>query len=231
MKNRIVSSVIFAVVLILLGALVMFNMYGSTENHSENIWNDGTTLGKMDAKNYFIMYTDLACPYCDAFARQIAFNEEEFKRDYIDGKDILFEVRVVEFLKLYSEHKPDMSEWSAEGVHCARREGKFWEYYHGALKSLWEDYQSKGINPSSAPDMTAQYWQELGHKIGLSSDFDTCMTEHQALPEILANTEKAARYVDGGLPYFRFGSFTTGGFDTSWGWDYAKQYLDSGLKK
>ncbi|MBR2588871.1 thioredoxin domain-containing protein [Candidatus Saccharibacteria bacterium] len=237
MKSRALTTTIFIIVLLLLGALIMFNMYGgsSTEDHADKVWNEGTTLGNMDAKNYYIMYTDLACPYCDAFSRQIAEHEEEFITDYIEGKDILFEVRVTEFLKLYSEHKPNMSEWSAEGVYCARNEGKFWEYYHAALRSLWDDYQSQGVGASKTSpaitNMTADYWLNIGHKLGLSSNFDTCFNEHQMLPEIRANTERAAKNVDGGLPYFKFGSFTNGGFDTNWGWDYVKQYLDSGLKK
>lgn len=234
MKNRIISTITLVIVILLLGALIIVNMT-SEEDHTEKVWDERTTLGKMDAKNYYIMYTDLACPYCDAFSRLIAENEEEFKRDYIEGKDILYEVRVTEFLHEYSESKPAMSQWSAEGVYCARNEGKFWEYYHTALISLWEDYQSKGIGVSKTSpaitNMTADYWLNIGHKIGLSDSFDNCFNNHDTLAEILANTEKAAKYVDGGLPYFKFGTFVTGGFDTTWDWSYAKQYLDSGLKR
>ncbi|MBQ3309187.1 thioredoxin domain-containing protein [Candidatus Saccharibacteria bacterium] len=235
MKSRVLSTIILIGVIALLGALIVFNMNGGTENHTDQIWNEGTTMGRADAKNYYIMYTDLACPYCDAFSRAIAENEEEFKRDYIEGKDILFEVRVTEFLHEYGEHHPEMSEWSAEGVYCARKQGKFWEYYHAALKSLWDDYQSHGFGVSKTSPaitgMTSDYWLEIGKDLGLGSEFETCYTTHQMLPEVRANTEKATKYVDGGLPYFKFGSFTTGGFDTNWGWDYVKKYLDAGLKK
>ncbi|MBR5408877.1 thioredoxin domain-containing protein [Candidatus Saccharibacteria bacterium] len=234
MKNKVISSIILAVIILALGSLMFFNM-SKPQNHNEQIWDDGTTIGNMDAKNYYIMYTDLACPYCDAFSRAIMEHEEEFEKDYIEGKDILFELRITEFLYLYSEHKPKMSEWSAEGVYCARNQGKFWEYYHAALKALWNDYHSKGIGVSkTAPKiegMTANYWLKIGQDLGLGTEFETCFTEHKMLPEIQANTEKAVKYVDGGLPYFKFGSFTTGGFDNNWGWDYVKQYLDAGLKK
>ncbi|MBQ3352219.1 thioredoxin domain-containing protein [Candidatus Saccharibacteria bacterium] len=233
MKNKVLSTIVLVVVILLVGALIVFNM-SRPEDHTDKVWNEGATMGKMNAKNYYIMYADLACPYCDAFSRAIAEHEEEFKRDYIEGKDILFEVRVTEFLKLYSERKPNWSEWSAEAVYCARNEGKFWEYYHGAVLALWEDYQSKGVGVSKTSpaisNITADYWLEIGHKLGLSSEFDSCYNEHKMLDEVRANTMKAAKYIDG-LPYFKFGSFTTGGFDTNWGWDYAKQYLDAGLKK
>ena len=229
MRNKVLSTVILIVVILMVGALIVFNM-SRPEDHTDNVWDEGTTMGKMDAKNYYVMYTDLACPYCDAFSRAVAEHEEEFRRDFIEAKDILFEVRVTEFLKLYGEHKPNMSEWSAEAIYCAREEGKFWEYYHKAVLSLWEDYQSKGYNAAANPNMTANYWLEIGHKLGLSSAFDSCYTEHKMLDKVRENTMKASQYIDG-LPYFKFGSFTTGGFDTVWGWDYVKQYMNAGLKK
>ncbi|MBR3220328.1 thioredoxin domain-containing protein, partial [Candidatus Saccharibacteria bacterium] len=55
------------------------------------VWDTRTTIGSLDAKYHYIMYTDLMCPYCDVFSRVVKDNLDEFKRDYIDGKSILFE--------------------------------------------------------------------------------------------------------------------------------------------
>ena len=223
------------IVLVLIVGLffgIIFSNVNNT-NHADAVWDEAATIGRMDAKHYFIFYTDLACPYCDVFSRAIWENEEEFERDYIQGKDILYEVRVTDFLYEYGEHKPEMSRWGAEGVYCAAKETKFWEYYHAALDALNEDYHSKGIGISkTAPmitDMTAEYWLNIGKKIGLTPEFETCFSEHEMVGKIKENTLKAASQVQGGLPYFKFGKFTTGGFDTSWGWDYVKKYLDAGL--
>lgn len=221
---------VVAVIGLLFG--VIFANMGNTD-HTDAVWDEAATVGKMDAKNYFIFYTDLACPYCSAFSLALHQNQEEFERDYINGKDILYEVRVTDFLYEYGEHRPEMSRWGAEGVYCAANEGKFWEYYYGALDTLNADYFSAGIGVSkTAPaitDMTADYWLNIGKSLGLSEDFESCFSEHKMLEKVQENTAKAATQVQGGLPYFKFGKFATGGFDTAWGWDYAKKYLDAGL--
>lgn len=232
--NKAIRWIILGAIVAAIGGLIIFNMTRPVD-HSDSVWDKGTTLGNLDAKNYYVTYTDLACPYCDVFSRLIIENEEEFEKDYIEGKNILYEVRVTDFLYEYGEHKIDMSRWSAEATYCARDEGKFWEYYRAAVMALYDDYHSKGIgSEKSAPminDMTVDYWLNIGHRIGLGEQFDSCVTEHKMLAEVEANTAKAAKQVQGGLPYFKFGKFTTSGFDPSWNWEYVKQYLDAGLQK
>ena len=212
-------------------ALIVSNI--GNKNHADAVWDEAATMGRMDAKHYFIFYTDLACPYCEAFSQAIFEHEDEFKRDYIEGKDILYEVRVTDFLYEFGEHKPEMSRWSAEGIYCAANENKFWDYYRTALETLNEDYYSKGIGVSkTAPmisDMTADYWLNIVKKVGLGEEFVSCFTEHKTVDKIKENAAKAAQQVQGGLPFFKFDKFTTGGFDTAWGWDYVKKYLDAGL--
>ncbi|MBQ6393727.1 thioredoxin domain-containing protein [Candidatus Saccharibacteria bacterium] len=228
---RIIALLVVAGLLI---ALMIFNM-SSKPSNSETVWDERTTIGNIDAKNYYVMYTDLACPYCSVFSRLIMENEDEFKRDYIEGKDILYEVRVTDFLYEYGGNDIEMSRWGAEGVYCATKEDKFWEYYHGALKSLWDDYHSKGIGVSKTATpidgMTRDYWVKIGEKIGFDkNEFSDCMSNSNTIQAIKDNTAKAAKIVDGGLPYFVFGKFKTGGFDNNWDWSYVKQYLDAGLK-
>ena len=229
---KIVRWIILLIVVGLFFGVIISRV--NNTDHTDAVWDQNATIGKMDAPNYYIFYTDLACPYCDVFSRSIWENQEEFERDYIEGKNILYEVRVTDFLYEHGEHKPEMSRWGAEGVYCATNEGKFWDYYHAALDALNEDYHSKGVGISkTAPmisDMTADYWLNIGKTIGLSDEFESCFTEHKMLDKVKENTAKAAKQVQGGLPFFKFGKFTTGGFDTNWGWDYVKKYLDAGLK-
>ena len=212
-------------------ALIMSNI--NNTNHTDTVWNEAATVGKMDAKHFFVFYTDLACPYCSAFSLAIMDNKDEFMRDYIEGKDILYEVRVTDFLYEFGEHKPEMSRQSAEAVYCATNENKFWDYYYAALDRLYNDYYSEGVGISkTAPaitDMTSDYWLNIGKGIGLSEEFESCYSEHKMLSKVQENTAKAAQIVQGGLPYFKFDKFSTGGFDTRWGWDYVKKYLDAGL--
>lgn len=229
--TRYATFLILAVVFV---ALVVINA-SSKPSNAEKIWDERTTIGNLDAKNYYVMYTDLACPYCDAFSRSIMENQEQFEQ-YIAENDIVFEMRVTEFLYEFGEHKVDMSRWSAEGTYCATQQDKFWDYYHAALSSLWSDYHSKGIGVSKTSpmiaNMTSDYWVKVGEKAGMdATELKDCMGSTETLEAIQLNTKKAARIVQGGLPYFVFNKFTTGGFDNNWGWDYVERYLDAGLSK
>ncbi len=197
----------------------------------DQVWNEATTVGDMQAKNSYVMYTDLMCPYCDVFSREIMHHWDEFK-DYIAEHDILFEIRLTDYL--YEGSGIEGSRDAAEATYCAMREDKFWDYYHNAIQSLWDDYHSKGIGSSKTAtpikNMPEDYWLQIGHEVGLGEQFDQCVTNHEALDEVIANTQKAIPAADG-MPSFKFNRFSTSGFDNNWGWDYVKAYLDAGLGK
>jgi len=202
---------------------------------SSAIWDERTTLGDVNNTNHYIMYTDIMCPYCDVFSRAIMNHEDEFKKDYIEEKKIVFEVRVTDMLYESNGSSAESSVNGAEAIYCATDQNKFWDYYHASIQALWDDYHSKGIGSSkTAPAITGMgrsYWEKIAQKIeGLDQDqWQSCYNDHQMLDKIRANTAKAAKQTDGGLPYFKFNKFTTGGFDNNWGWDYVKKYLDAGL--
>lgn len=197
----------------------------------DQVWNEAATVGDMQAKNSYVMYTDLMCPYCDVFSRAIMDHWDEFET-YIAENDILFEVRLTDYL--YEGSKIEASRDAAEATYCAMHEDKFWDYYHAAIRSLWDDYHSKGIGSSKTAtpikDMPEDYWLVIGHEVGLGEQFDKCVTEHETVDEIVENTKKALMVADG-MPSFKFNRFTTSGFDNNWGWDYVKAYLDAGLGK
>ena len=226
---------IVGLVAVSVAVLMLIILSAATKPSSgDKVWDSRTTVGSLNAKNYYVQYTDLACPYCSVFSRNLMDNFEEFKRDYIEGKDILYEVRVTDFLYEYGEHKTGMSRWGAAGTYCATQEDKFWEYYHAALKSLWKDYHSKGIGVSKESpmieDMTKDYWVKIGEKVGFDkAEFASCMDSGETVEAIQKNTAKAAKSANG-MPYFVFNKFVSSGFDNNWGWDYVKEYLDAGLR-
>ena len=238
-KNGGASKIIRIIGLAVVGALLLFVVIsaiisGSDTSHDSKVWDKRTTIGKMDAKNYYIMYTDMACPYCSVFSREIMNHQDEFERDYIEGQDILFEVRVTDYLYEYGT-SIDMSRWGATGTYCATQEDKFWDYYHQALKTLWEDYHSKGIGVSKTSpqiqDMTKEYWVKIGGLVGMDEDeLSSCMDSDETISAVEENTAKALKVAEG-MPSFAFGKFKTSGFNDTWGWDYVKKYLDAGLKK
>ena len=198
--------------------------------NSEKVWDKDTTIGNIDAKNYFIIYSDIVCPYCVAFENAMITHKDDFMK-YIEENDVLVEIRVSDFLYEYGQSNPVASQYSAEGVFCAKNEGKFWDYYDHIITTVWDDYfMAKGKSALSALDKQGEdYWISLGKEVGLSEDFEKCVKNDEMLPAIQETAAKTVKQIDG-MPYFKFNSYIASGFDMSWGWDYVKMYFDSGLK-
>lgn len=224
----LVTIAIIAVVGLLLGAIFM--SLTSSPDPAEETWSIATTTGPEDARLHYIMYTDLMCPYCDVFSREIMNHWDEFQ-SYLDEHKILFEVRVTDLL--YTGGSSDYSRTAGEAAYCATRADHFWEFYHAALASLWSDYQSKGIGSSKTAlpitNMPDDYWLKVGASAGLDEDFANCLKNHEAVDELDYNTRRASQ-VTTGLPSFKFHRFATSGFSDTWDWAYVKMMLDAGLK-
>ena len=86
---------VIAVVVVLFAAIIASMNVKPANN--EKVWDEQMTIGNPEAKNYFIIYSDIVCPYCVAFDNAIVENEEEFEQ-YIKDHDILVEVRLSDFL-------------------------------------------------------------------------------------------------------------------------------------
>ncbi len=232
MLGKIIRTIGVVLVIGALLGLIIINA-SSKPKPQEKAWTAAMTKGDPEANLHYVMYTDIMCPYCDVFSRLVMDNKIEFAKFLAENK-VLFEIRVTDFLYEFGS-KSEASRLSAEGAYCAAREDNFWPYYETALTSLWEDYHSHGVGVSkTAPKIegaTLEYWQKIGQKAGLGKKFAKCLAQHDALGEVIEKTEKAATLAGGGLPYFQFGKYTTGGFDPSWDWSYVKQYLNAGLGK
>lgn len=221
---------IIAVIVALFALLIL----GSSTHRSaaDQVWNKEATIGDIEAPNYYIMYTDLMCPYCDVFSRLVMNHWIDFQ-DYLAENKIVFEVRMTDYLYTGSSEM-SYSRDAAEATYCALHEDKFWDYYHEALQALYDDYHSKGIGDSKTSprieNLPEDYWLKIGHEVGLGEKFDNCVKNHETSAEVEENTRKAAQVVQG-MPYFKFNNFTNAGFDSSWDWEYVKLYLDSGLRK
>lgn len=228
--GRIVRIIAIIVVVALFLLLFIYNIT-SKPTAGDQAWDQRTTVGNLEATNHYIMYTDLMCPYCDVFSREVLAHWDEFE-DYITENDILFEIRLTDYL--YEGNNREPSRDAAEATYCATREDKFWDYYHAALTNLWDDYHSKGIGSSKTAqpieNMPDDYWIKIGRKVGLGDQFEKCIAEHESVNDITTNTRKALQISDG-MPYFKFNKFTTAGFDNNWDWEYVKLYLDAGLGK
>jgi protein-disulfide isomerase len=223
---RIIGVV--AVLGVLIAAIVT-SMTHKTPN-SEIVWDKDMTVGNMDAKNYFIIYSDIACPYCLAFENAIIEHEDEFK-EYIEKNDILVEVRLSDFMYEYGQSQSIQSRYSAEAIYCAKNEGKFWDYYNNLVVKVWNGW-FKGAGKAAYNEFNKiekEYYIKAGKEVGLGETFEACVENEEPLADIVKNAKKMAKLVDG-MPHFKFNNYTPSGFDLNWGWEYVKLFFDSGLK-
>ena len=222
---RIISIV--GIIGIIIAAIV--TSMSSKPSNAERVWDPAMTMGNMDASNYFIVYSDLVCPYCVAFENAIVEHEEDFQK-YLQENDILFEVRLSDFLYEYGETKPINSRYSALGAYCAKASGKFWDYYNLAITNVWSGYfePSGKAATSKMSKLGKDYWINIGKEVGLGEDFVSCVQNEEPLAEIQANAEKTTKLANG-MPFFKLNDYTNSGFDLSWGWEYVLAYFQAGL--
>ena len=221
-----ISGIVVVIVLIIAAIVASMNNKPSI---SDRVWDQQMTIGNPDAKNYFIIYSDLVCPYCVAFENAIVEHEEEFQ-NYLADNDILLEVRLSDFLYEYGEANPINSRYSAVATYCAKKEGKFWDYYNLAITTVWHDFfaSSGKSGLSKMSNINKDYWIEIGKQVGLGEDFVNCVARDDTLDEVKANAAKTAKLANG-MPYFKFNDFDSSGFDLSWGYDRVLQYFEAGL--
>ena len=223
---RIVGIV--AVVSLIVGSLIVASF--TKPSPREKVWDEATTVGNLDAKNYFVIYSDIMCPYCVAFENAILEHQEEFEK-YIEQNDVLVEIRLSDFLYEYGEAQAINSRYSAEATYCAKKEGRFWDYYDAAIATVWNGFFKDGgkMAFTALNKMDEEFWIGLGEEIGLGESFANCVRNDETLDEIKSTAAKMAK-VAHGMPYFKFNNYATSGFDLSWGWEYVLMYFDAGLK-
>lgn len=198
-------------------------------SNADKVWYEEMTLGDKNAKNYFVIYSDVACPYCIAFENALVENHEELMR-YLEQNDILLEVRLADFLYQYGESNPIQSRHGAVAAYCAKEEGKFWEYYDLVIAKVWNEYFVRGKEAyEDFGKLKKDYWIKIGEQAGLSDEFASCVEEDKTLPAVAEDAKKMARTASG-MPYFKFNNYASGGFDLSWGWEYVLMYFEAGLK-
>lgn len=220
------------IIIVALAGILGFGIFSATKTvpASEKIWDERATVGSLEAKNLFIAYSDIMCPYCVAFENAIFENEEAFEQ-YIADNDILFEVRISDYLYNYGANPSVGSKYSAEALYCARNEGKFWDYYKKAITTVWNDYfKDAGKNGYAAlGSKEKDFWIGLGTEIGLGEKFANCVQNDETLAEANENAARSVKEANG-MPTFKFNRYMAYGFDLSWGWDYVLMYFESGLK-
>ena len=203
--------------------LIISNIISSSNTTPEEVWDENTVLGNKDAKHHYIVYTDLSCGYCYRLS-SVLVNNEDVLRDYLSENDVKLELRVVPYLG------SDLAFWGAEAISCAAEDGRFWNYFKEVITSLGNDF----FNSEAEATIDENYFINVGKRVGMSEKFNQCVSKHQkskAVEELgdTANRKIGGAGGSGGVPYAKFGKYTSNGFDQSWGWNKFKQMMDAGL--
>ena len=229
-KVGVIGRIIVIILIVMVIGVAIGTSMSQGSATTNEVWYEEMTMGSLDAKNHFIIYSDIACPYCIAFENAMIEHEEDLK-NYIEANDILIEVRATDFLFEYGESASIESRYSALATYCAKDRGKFWEFYDAAITKVWDEW-FEGAGKSAFSEFNKlgrDYWIEIGKSVGLGDDFEECVNNDEPIETIKADAKRMAKYVSG-LPYFKFNSYVLSGFDLSWGWDQVLMYFDAGLR-
>ena len=215
------------VLLIFVGIIATTTAKPSTR---EQVWDEKMTKGNLDAKNHYIIYSDLICPYCIAFENTLVENEEDFDK-YLANNDILLEVRLADYLYEFGDSNPINSRYSAVATFCAKDEGKFWDYYNKAVAKVWNDFfrDDGKAGVKGLANVGKEYWINIGRSVGLTDSFASCVEEDKSLDAVKATAARMAE-AKVGMPYFKFNKFTQSGYNLVNNYDYVKRLLNEGLK-
>ncbi|MDR2082149.1 MAG: DsbA family protein [Candidatus Ancillula trichonymphae] len=187
--------------------------YADQLSPSSPIWNQSMLVGDPAAKNHFIEYTDMFCPYCAKFNLALHGSQADFEQNFITPKKMNLEIRLVSML---TDH--ENSDKGGAHAYCAARQNRFHKYYSAMIQKVNEQYFSKGIGAyHEAPDIPIlpdSFFQDEYAKAGLDKQKMTeCMQKGEGLSDLGIATATAQKKLPSGLPHFVFNTFTTSGFD------------------
>lgn len=226
--GRILRIGALVLVIVAILAAVVASM-SAKPSHAGSVWYEEMTLGNKDAANYFVIYSDVACPYCIAFENAMAEHQEDLEA-YLAQNDILLEVRIADFLYQFGESNPIQSRYGAVATYCAKDQGRFWDYYDHMVTRVWDEYFVRGKDSySEFGKLKKDYWLEIGDEVGMGEEFRRCVENDEPLEAVVADAKKMTRMVSG-MPYFKFNNYVSSGFDLAWGWEYVLMYFEAGLK-
>lgn len=139
--------------------------------------------GDPNAPIMIVEYSDFACPFCAKFSETIF---PQLRESYIDTGKVRF---------VYKNFISVGGQSEAEAAHCAREQGRFWEY-HSILSSRF-NADREARRDGIAIYLT--YAQELGLNV---NDFRACMEGRRFQDKVNGSTQEGQRNGITGTPSF-----------------------------
>ena len=113
--NKAGRIAIIVAIIIAIGTLVILSS-STKPSTAEQVWDEQTTIGSLEAKNHYVLYTDIMCPYCAVLGQTIIHNQDDFNQ-WLADNDVLWEVRITDYL--YEGSGVEYSRPAAEAIYCA----------------------------------------------------------------------------------------------------------------
>lgn len=226
MKKAIRIGGLVLALFLIIGIMIFSVTYKPTVK--TDVWNEAMTKGDENGKPY-IMYTDLACPYCLKFAEAVNSHRKEFNENYIDNGKVRFEVRVTQYN--YQASGNENSRTAGESTYCAADQDKFWPYYEALTHKMYEDYYSENAAGTGMPEFDTEFYASLAKSAGLDvAKFTTCLENGTMASKIESATSKYLASGAEGVPYFLFNGNKVAGFGGTWDMDNNYQLADKMMK-
>lgn len=217
LKNSgLISKIVIIIIAVALVGLMAYSISHPTPNAhigDGNPWNKNMTLGKTNAPNKLILYTDYFCSYCANV--HSAISSKQFTNTYIKTGKVRLESRTTTMLSYVSAN----TDQGAEAAYCSADQNKYWQYSDDIISRIKSDYFDKGIgvkdvaNPQKIPKLAVDYFVASAVNTGLNTaTFRNCMTSEKHKQQIADNTEKATNLGVDGLPYIVINNYQTSGF-------------------
>lgn len=186
-------------------------------------WNANMAIGKKDAPNKMVQYSDYFCSHCSKVHE--ARSTGEFQKEYIDSGKVYYEMRIVNVLDTPNTPR------GAEAAYCSADQHKYWEYTDAILTRINADYFSKniGVGPGYPPIelLPVSYFSQSAEAVGMDkAQFESCVTDEKHKEELATATTKAIRAGVKGLPFIVVNDYVSNGF--AGGYDTLKTILKAG---
>ncbi|MEK0372299.1 DsbA family protein [Corynebacterium mastitidis] len=173
--------------------------------------NDPRALGDVDAPVVLVEWTDLRCPFCALFSREIL---PTLKKEYVDTGKVRIEFRDVVYFG-------ERSATASAAARAAGRQDKYVDYLRAVYARAPE---------SGHPDLPDEELIEIAEEVGVPDmeRFKADMTDPQLEVEAQAETEEARQWGVQGVPFFAVGGNVIAGAQSL---ENFREFLDQAIEE
>lgn len=156
-------------------------------------------LGDPNAPVTIFEFGDYQCPFCGRFFSE---TESKIRENFIKTGKVKMVYKDFAIVDTFPGVPPARKEshWAAEAAHCAKDQGKFWEYHDALYRAEVEDGAENNGNLNK--DLFIKIAKDLNLNTG---QFSSCFDAGKYKDAVLKSTSEAQIYGVNGTPHFFIG--------------------------